>query len=699
MNNWLKIFRFGNYSLRTKLLVSMISTSVLAVVSFGAFALYRNQQSQTAWNNELQNTVQQRSQQEVASLAEFEAHNADDALSEITAAVQQLADYQASLFATSSYLGQGGYWDGNSKLIRLSDGQYGNADSDLGSIFIPSTVTLSPSLITNLNTSMYLDFSAPSVLKENPNVVAVYYMSTEDYTVYYPNINLTSVLPPDFKVTEQAFFTVATPENNPGRKAVWTVPYQDPAGTGLIVTNAVPVYDQNNRFHGVMAADVQLSKISEQISTVRLGETGFAFLIDPSGHIIAMPEVGYELFGVEPEIVPVNESPKTTLVGVGQADFQNIIQQMVKGENGMTSVTIQDAQYYIAYAPLPIIGYSIGLIAPSAELDHDYLSTRLKLQKDAKVNLNLFIIVLLVVVMTAIGSGMFLSQSMTSPLVQLTKVASEVSKGNLDAKAKIQTADEIGVLASTFNDMTSQLQETLQGLEQRVAARTRDLQIVAEVGTATATVLESKRLLQEVVDLTKESFHLYHSHIYLLDEAGKNLILAAGAGEPGRQMLAKGLSIPLDREQSLVARAARERKGITVNDVRQAPDFLPNPLLPDTRSELAVPMMLGGNLMGVFDIQSDQVGRFTDADVNIQTTMAAQLATSIQNVRAFEKAKAQAEMESLVNTIGQRIQRAGSVDDTLQIAIREIGLALGATRVSAGIGLARKNSDDGTSRN
>ena len=308
------------------------------------------------------------------------------------------------------------------------------------------------------------------------------------------------------------------------------------------------------------------------------------------------------------------------------------------------------------------------------------------------------IIVMVIVMALAVAAAIGLSLALVRPISQLTQTAEEVAAGNLNSRAKVTSSDEVGILASTFNKMTSQLQETLQGLEQRVATRTKDLQIVAEVGTATATILESKRLLQEVVDLTKERFSLYHSHIYLLDEAGKNLVLAAGAGEPGRQMLAKGLSIPLDREQSLVARAARERKGVTVNDVTQASDFLPNPLLPHTRSELAVPMLVGGSLIGVFDIQSDQVGRFTDSDVNIQTTMAAQLATSIQNVRSFEHAKIQAEFEAQVSAIGQKIQRSTSIEDTLQIAIREIGLALGAQRVSASIGAAEQGARDGARR-
>lgn len=232
--------------------------------------------------------------------------------------------------------------------------------------------------------------------------------------------------------------------------------------------------------------------------------------------------------------------------------------------------------------------------------------------------------------------------------------------------------------------------ETLTvSLEQRVAARTRDLAIVAEVGTATSTILETDRLLQEVVNLTKERFSLYHSHIYLLDEAGENLVLASGAGEVGRTMVAEKRSIPLSREQSLVARAARERQGVTVNDVTLAPDFLPNPLLPETRSELAVPMLVGGNVIGVFDIQSEQAGRFTEADISVQTTLAAQVATSVQNVRQFERSKAQADLESMVNAIGQKIQRAASVEEVLQTAARELGTALGASRVSANIQSAR----------
>lgn len=294
------------------------------------------------------------------------------------------------------------------------------------------------------------------------------------------------------------------------------------------------------------------------------------------------------------------------------------------------------------------------------------------------------------VLITSIALALALSRQLTQPVVKLTNTASEISAGRFDVQAEVTTGDEIGTLAQTFNTMTQRLGEAFEDVRRRAS----ELATVAEVSNATSTILNVTNLLQEVVDLTKERFKLYHSHIYLLDEVGENLVLTAGAGEPGRIMTAEKRSIPVSREQSLVARAAREKQGVTVNDVTLAPDFLPNPLLPDTRSELAVPMLVGNTLIGVFDIQSDATGRFTDSDINIQTTLAAQLASSVQNARSYERSKAQADFESTLNTISQKIQRAGTIEDTLQTAIRELGTAIGASRVKANISAQKRENNN-----
>lgn len=224
-------------------------------------------------------------------------------------------------------------------------------------------------------------------------------------------------------------------------------------------------------------------------------------------------------------------------------------------------------------------------------------------------------------------------------------------------------------------------------LQERVANRTQDLATVARISTSTATIRDPFQLLVTAVHLTQRGFNLYHAHVFTYRKDSNDLkIVACGYKEGDVHEGTHGTAvIPFDQEKSLVARAARTRKPVIVNDVYNEPGWLPNPLLPDTRAELAVPMIVGEELLGVLDVQSERIDAFSEEDASIQMTLAAQIATALQNAQSYADAKTQAELETLVNTIGQKIQRSTSVEDTLQIAIREIGLALGATRVSANL--------------
>jgi GAF domain-containing protein len=116
---------------------------------------------------------------------------------------------------------------------------------------------------------------------------------------------------------------------------------------------------------------------------------------------------------------------------------------------------------------------------------------------------------------------------------------------------------------------------------------------------------------------------------------------------------------------------------VIVNDVHNEPGWLPNPLLPDTASELAVPLIVGDQLLGVLDVQSERLNAFTNEDANIQTTLASQVATALQNARSFSQSQRQAERETSVNLITQKIQNTTTVEAALKIAARELGHALG----------------------
>ena len=163
------------------------------------------------------------------------------------------------------------------------------------------------------------------------------------------------------------------------------------------------------------------------------------------------------------------------------------------------------------------------------------------------------------------------------------------------------------------------------------------LETVARVSAATTTILNQNDLLDAVVNLAKASFDLYHAHIYLVSDDGQSLVLAAGSGEAGSIMKQQGHQIALTKEESIVVRAALSGDGIVIEDTYQGDFFLPNPLLPDTRSELAVPLIVGEELLGVMDVQSDIVNRFTENDVDLMTTLADQIAVAVRNAQAFER--------------------------------------------------------------
>lgn len=263
-----------------------------------------------------------------------------------------------------------------------------------------------------------------------------------------------------------------------------------------------------------------------------------------------------------------------------------------------------------------------------------------------------------------------------SSLTQVRNVADQLAKGDFTARSHLTLEDEIGQIGLYLNSMAQQIETTLTRLEQDVTTRTQDLQTVLEVSNQIATILQPTRLLQDVSDITKERFGLYHSHIYLLNPQEGLLELTAGAGHVGRQMVAEVRTIDLASPQSIVASAARTRTSINVPDVQANPSFLPHPLLPNTRSELAIPLVARGQVLGVLDVQSDEKGFFIDRTIEILEAMANQIATAISNARLFDVAERTSRHEQALGAITRKIQNASTVDQVLQVTVQELGKAL-----------------------
>lgn len=225
-----------------------------------------------------------------------------------------------------------------------------------------------------------------------------------------------------------------------------------------------------------------------------------------------------------------------------------------------------------------------------------------------------------------------------------------------------------------------ELQALSQELESKVSSRTQALETSLLVSRQLTTILDQNELAAEVVNQVQSAFNYYHAQMYLFDEAGRDLLLVGGTGEAGRAMLAREHKI--SGGQGLVGQAAAKNQVVLVPDTAAAGDWLPNPLLPQTKAEIAVPISLGEQVLGVMDVQHDVTNGLTNDDTQLLESVAAQVAIALRNARLYGQAEQQANQETIINEIGQQIRSAANVEMVLQVAARELAQKLGTPRAS-----------------
>ncbi len=636
--------RFFSRSVRTKLFISSLIVTLLAMSVVGLYTFTRRQEAIDYLSSQLLDLSRTRAEEQLTARVNFETNQIDNFLKAVQVDVSQVAEQSGKLLDQTAALGQGAYWDARKRLTPLTQGQLDNPNDEPAAVFVPKRAPLTDARAQELNDLRYLDFAVPDMMKENGNIVALYYIDPEGATLYYPNIDLAAVVG-DYNATTQPFYTIATPENDPGKSAVWTDPYQDPAGTGLIVTVSRPVYDSEAKFRGVIGADVRLSDISKDVTNLVIGNNGYAFLIDANGHVLAMPERGYTDFGITTEVVAPGESPKQTVLNKGSATLQDATDKMRRGGSGIaTFQTADGTDHYIAYTKIPATSYSLGVVVPTSETTGEAVAAAERIieetRQSAVVGFGLFIA--LAVIASVVQY--FVARSLTQPLTKLTTTAQEIAGGNLEAVAPVTTRDEIGALATTFNSMTSQLRDVINSLETRVELRTAQVQASADVGRAAASILDPDKLLEQVVHLITDRFGFYYAAAFIVEASGKWAVLneASGPGNVAWTLKKAGHRLELDGN-SMVAAAIRRRSPRIALDVGEEAVRFANPLLPDTRSEVALPLIIGDEVLGALDVQSIQARAFDETSTTPLQAMADQITVALNNARQYRHERTRAQ--------------------------------------------------------
>ncbi len=246
----------------------------------------------------------------------------------------------------------------------------------------------------------------------------------------------------------------------------------------------------------------------------------------------------------------------------------------------------------------------------------------------------IFILIGIISYLTIRNSRKALERSQTDAL-ELTKSNSELQtlRTNLEKRIEERTF-EADARAIELAERTEQLELA----NVRTKKRAAQLQAISEVARVIAQVRKLSDLLPRIVKVISEQFDFYHTGIFLIDEANQFAILSAASSQGGKQMLSRRYRIKVGASE-LIGHVTATGNARIGSDTDHDNKFLNNPDLPNTHSEMAVPLISGNKIIGALDIQSENPNAFTKEDIDVIQTLADQVSIAIENARLFDSTK------------------------------------------------------------
>jgi GAF domain-containing protein len=294
--------------------------------------------------------------------------------------------------------------------------------------------------------------------------------------------------------------------------------------------------------------------------------------------------------------------------------------------------------------------------------------------------------------------GAFPSSWLGLPLIVANQLIGVMSVENeLDDDAFNQRDIDLlriisGPLAIAINNLRQfeAIQEALAAQsEQRV-----QLETAAEVAAAATSIRDLDELLDRSVSLIKDRFALYYVGLFLIDSESERAVLRAGTGEAGQIQIRQQHHLEVGG-RSLVGGATGDGRPRISQDVSADSEWRPNPLLPETRSELALPLQVRGRVIGALTVQSTAPRRFTPEVISILQTLADQLAVAIENAQLLRRAEARARREQRLNLISAQMHRTVDVDEIIKTGLRALSEQLNGAPVELKLRYGRFSPEEG----
>lgn len=399
----------------------------------------------------------------------------------------------------------------------------------------------------------------------------------------------------------------------------------------ISIASAVPIKDASNATVGALLASEMID--NEMLSKVNvLFGKGLDLGLILNGNIVAS---NFD----DPEELKYFSTQLSDPASVEQA----LNGQTIFADKLITSP--KGSPYALGYTPLTIGADRRAVIGLAVNMGE--LTT---FQNQLVINQS--IIFVLITLASLVIFAWFTSNGVVSPIRRLQAAADLLANGNYTIRVSTPAKDEVGQLSNSFDSMASQIQGLVTDLEQRVAERTTDLELSRQQSVKRANELQSigeiskiitsekklENLLPLITRLVSESFNFYHTGIFLIDNTNQFAVLQAANSAGGQNMLKRGHKLEVGGS-GIVGYVARSGLPRISLDVGQDAVFFNNPDLPNTRSEMALPLKVYDRIVGVLDVQSEKPGAFTENDTKTLSILADQIAITFENARLFAQTR------------------------------------------------------------
>ena len=359
--------------------------------------------------------------------------------------------------------------------LSSSNGMFANSITDPVATLFWGSNEITPQILEKLDALTHMTPFYRRILTDNPEALASHIITVSGIGQYCTNSSPSKLaafnLPPAsvFDIRDGQPMTIFTSSPNKEKKVRWTDIYKDDVIEGFMLTASAPIYDDSGNFRGVTGIDVPLATITDEVinfsNTQRTDGILFSFLLDQNGKILALPDKYYFLFGLavdRSDFAHSDESLNLPLSLSSHEVIRNLSKTMTKENDTFTQLTLNAENYIVTSSRLAKQNWIFGIVIGENDLLTSVKENRddLKISvRDLKKKVALSSIFTII---SAVGVLFLLLKYLITPLRDLAAATKRVADGDLTVRSKVSTQDEIGILATSFNAMVSQLEDVRQ---------------------------------------------------------------------------------------------------------------------------------------------------------------------------------------------------------------------------------------------